>query len=106
MTNNNSGTLGLVLDDLGASADFSGAIDGTSGLQVRGQVSTGTQTLSGANTYTGPTQIDAGRLDVNGSITSNVTVNTNGTLGGTGTITGNVAVGAVGNDGNTWRQIN
>ncbi len=27
-------------------------------------------------------------------------------VGSTGTIVGNVAVGAAGNDGNTWRQIN
>jgi autotransporter-associated beta strand protein len=47
-------------------------------------------TLSGANTYTGDTNIDLGVLQVDGSITSNTFVNHRATLAGTGTISGNV----------------
>jgi|GEM_PF-1123679 len=49
----------------------------------------GTTTLSGVNTYTGNTLVNAGTLVVNGSILSPfVNVNTNGTLGGLGAISG------------------
>ena len=37
--------------------------------------------MSGANTYTGPTTINAGGLEVDGSVTSDITVNAGGTLG-------------------------
>jgi subtilase-type serine protease len=58
-------------------------IDGTGTLQKLG---TGTLFLTGANTYTGDTTIDGGKLVVNGSITSNVFVNAGGTLGGSGSV--------------------
>ena len=51
---------------------------------------TGTLTLAATNTYTGPTEVAAGRLVVTGSIASNVTVDAAGSFGGTGTVTGNV----------------
>ena len=70
------------------STTVSGGISGTGGSLVK--TGLGTLILSGANSYTGPTTINAGRLVVDGSITSAVTVATAGTLGGSGTITGNV----------------
>lgn len=68
--NNNT----LTLDQ----GDFSGVVSGTGGLT---KVSSETLTLSGANTYTGATQIDAGILDLKGSLESpNVTVDAGSTL--------------------------
>jgi autotransporter-associated beta strand protein len=65
------------------STTFDGVIGGP-GTVVK--VGTGTWTLTGVNTYTGGTIINAGTLVVNGpgSIGA-VTVNPGGTLGGTGT---------------------
>ena len=63
----------------------------------------GTQVFSGANTYTGPTQINSGTLSVTGSLASASTVTVGGstgsgtpTLNGTGTINGNVIVASAG----------
>jgi autotransporter-associated beta strand protein len=77
------------------STTFSGVMQdgGQAGVGTAGSVTkigNGTLTLSGANTYTGSTTVNAGGLIVNGSITSAVTVN-GGKLGGSGT-TGSVIV--------------
>ncbi|WP_261247912.1 autotransporter serine protease, partial [Serratia ficaria] len=51
----------------------------------------GTLVLTGANTYTGPTQVNAGLLAVNGSLVSDVSVQGSGILGGAGSV-GSLAV--------------
>lgn len=58
---------------------------------------TGTLTLTGAESYAGPTTVNGGTLLVNGSLAagSAVTVNNGGTLGGNGSV-GSVAVNAGG----------
>ncbi len=64
------------------------------GTRSRGLIKSGAGrlTLSGVNTYGGATLVNGGRLVVNGSIASPVTVNDGGTLGGTGAITNTVTV--------------
>jgi autotransporter-associated beta strand protein len=79
------GANNLTVGSNNLSTVFSGVIQdggffgGTGGALTK--IGTGTLTLSGVNTYTGPTTIDAGVLNVTGSITSAVTVNGGGTLG-------------------------
>ena len=74
----------LTVGSLGTSTEVSGAITGVGGSLVK--VGTGTLTLSGVNTYTGSTTINAGELAVNGSIASSslTTVNSGATLSGSG----------------------
>jgi autotransporter-associated beta strand protein len=69
---------------------FGAVISGSGAYEQRG---TGTLTLSGINTYTGATNVNAGTLSVNGSIASSslTTVNAGGTLGGNGTV-GNTTI--------------
>ncbi|MGX1307085.1 outer membrane autotransporter protein [Amorphus suaedae] len=63
---------------------FAGSITGTGGLNKGGSSSL---TLTGINTYSGPTAIDGGTLSVVGEITnSDVAVNAGGTLKGTGRV--------------------
>ena len=73
-----------------ASSTFDGLIFGLGGLRLTG----GVETLTGAQSYFGPTAVDGGMLLVNGSIaTSNLTtVDSGGVLGGTGTV-GTTAIG-------------
>jgi autotransporter-associated beta strand protein len=82
------------------STTFSGVMqDGGQNGGVGGsltKIGSGTLILSGANTYTGDTNVNRGVLQVDGSITSNTFVNHGATLApvatlaGTGTINGNV----------------
>ena len=70
-----------------ASGSFAGVIDGTGGLAV----SAGTETLSGANTYTGATSISSGAtiaLSGSGSVAASSGVADNGTLDISGTTSG------------------
>ncbi len=74
-------------------ADFTGAITGNGGLVKTGA---GTLRITGAQTFTGTTAVDAGLLVVNGSLASLATVNTGGTLGGDATFHGEVTLKAGG----------
>ena len=62
---------------------FAGSITGPGQLIQAGP---GTTVLSGQNTYTGPTTVDAGTLSLTGSITSSVFVSSGGVLSGSGTV--------------------
>ncbi|WP_051389780.1 autotransporter domain-containing protein [Bradyrhizobium sp. Ec3.3] len=72
------------------STDVTGVLTGNGSLTGTSLIKVGTRTmtLSGINTYTGATIVDAGALVVNGSIaaSSSVTVNSGATLGGGGTV--------------------
>ena len=71
---------------------LSGPISGTGGLD---KIGSGTLMLTGASTYSGPTNVNEGVLNVNGSLISTVCVCSSATLTGTGTI-GGLSVGAGG----------
>nr|MBX2824183.1 autotransporter domain-containing protein [Gammaproteobacteria bacterium] len=83
----NNGTLAVNRSD---DLTFANIVSGTGGLNKLGG---NVLTLTGANTYTGATNVNAGTLLVNGSLGNTaVAVNNGGILGGTGTITGGVTV--------------
>lgn len=71
---------------------FSNDISGSSGLTKTGS---GTLVLSGNDTYAGPTLVQRGSLLVNGSLTSSVTVEAAGLLGGTGQLADVINAGIV-----------
>ena len=62
---------------------YSNNISGHGGLTKEGA---GALVLTGANTYAGPTLVNHGLLAINGSVTSAVTVQNAGILGGSGSI--------------------
>ena len=83
---------GVTVGGPGASTTFAGFLSGTNGLTKSG---TGTLTLSGNSTYTGPTTVSVGTLLVHGnnsaatgavSVQSPATLGGNGMLGGAATI--------------------
>lgn len=80
---------------------FSGVISGTGGLIKDGA---GVLTLSGANTYSGATTVNAGTVKINGNTGSSIaTINNGATVAGNGTLGGLIvesgAVAAPGNGG-------
>ncbi|WP_426880368.1 autotransporter-associated beta strand repeat-containing protein, partial [Serratia bockelmannii] len=62
---------------------YSNNISGHGGLTKEGA---GILELTGANTYAGPTLVNQGRLAINGSVTSAVSVQSGGIVGGSGTV--------------------
>ncbi|MCX5653984.1 MAG: autotransporter-associated beta strand repeat-containing protein, partial [Planctomycetota bacterium] len=92
---NTGGGQPIKIDTFGQDVTFASVIQGTATELTKS--GPGTLTLTNANTYTGPTTIIGGNLQVNnttgsGTGTGAVTVNSSATLGGTGTISGPVSV--------------
>lgn len=85
----NNGILGFGWTD---AQTFANPISGSGIVRLgrTGGVLPATQvvTLSGASTYTGATQVNAGRLNLTGSITSPITVAAGASVSGTGSTTG------------------
>jgi autotransporter-associated beta strand protein len=81
----------LIVGNNNASTSFDGVISGPGGVE---KVGTGTLTLTGDNSYTGPTSVSAGRLIVNGSQPGSA-VTVNGVLGGSGQVGGVTAAGTI-----------
>ena len=94
---NKSGTLAGAINGNSSAATNIPTAPNAGVLSVT-KLGTGTQTLSGANIYTGATTVSAGTLLVNGSThaLSAVAVNAGGTLGGTGTVNGTTTVSGTG----------
>ena len=73
----------------GATGTHAGTIFGAGGLTKEGG---GALKLTGTSTYTGPTTVNAGKLIVNGTIASEVTVNDGGMLMGSGMVGGDAMI--------------
>src|SRR5262249_13238119 len=91
------GSLNLTLGSNSLSTIFSGTLEEGAGSSLT-KVGTGTLALSGPNTYTGGTTIEAGTLlaqtkNASGTGTGPVQVNA-GTLGGRGKMSGAVTIGS------------
>ena len=74
----------LGIDTTAGNFSYGSAIPGSLGLTKLGA---NTLTLTGSNSYVGPTSVNQGNLLVNGSLASPVTVNSGGMLGGSGSLT-------------------
>ncbi len=98
ITNSRASSATLTLGTT-ASATFSGVIQNGAGLLALVKTGTGTQTLTGANTYTGTTSINAGTLLINGNntgATGVVSIASGATLGGSGSIGGATTINSGG----------
>ena len=94
-----SGVTGLALNPLSGSQTYSGIIANGGDAMTLTKSGGGTQILSGANTYTGATTVNAGLLRINspGSLHASSAVSVSGgALGGTGTINGAVTLSGSG----------
>jgi len=94
----NSGTQTIAVGALGSSTTFSGKIQNGSGTVALTKTGSGMLTLSGTNSYTGPTAINAGTLNITGALSgaSAVTVNNGSALSGIGSMAGAVTVNSGG----------
>ena len=79
----------LTLGNNNANGAFGGVIRDQAGTMSIAKTGAGTQTFSGANTYTGTTEINAGTFSLTGAHTGagNYSIESGATFGGTGSVT-------------------
>ena len=82
----------------GQSTTYSGVLTGSGSLT---KVGGGRLALTGANTFSGATNVDAGELALNGSITGSLSVASIASLSGTGTVGGNATIIGTHSPGNS-----
>jgi autotransporter-associated beta strand protein len=106
VTSSAAGSPTLTVGSNNATSTFGGVIQNGSATSVAlAKTGSGTLSLTGSNTYTGPTSINAGSLIADGSLASTaVMINGGATLGGTGSIGGSVTV-AGGSSPSMWGTI-
>lgn len=95
ITNKGSSTNSILTSNTANATSFNyrGKISDDTGTVSLYKTGTGTQILTGNNTYTGSTTVNAGILAVDGSLANtSTTVQSGGTLRGSGSITGSVTV--------------
>jgi len=88
----------LIVGDNNQTAAYAGLIKdngGTGGSMSVTKIGNGMQTLAGANTYTGPTNVNGGILSVTGSLSGSGAVNVNTSASVAGTLAGTGSVGSV-----------
>ena len=82
----------------GQSTTYSGILSGSGGFT---KIGGGTLTLSGSNSATGLTSVNAGGLRLNGSIAGGLNVAAIAALSGTGTVGGNATIAGTHSPGNS-----
>jgi outer membrane autotransporter protein len=80
VVNSSAGLATLTLGSGNASGGFGGTIEAFGGPLAIRKIGTGTQILSNDNSYVGDTTVDAGRLEIRGSVGSTVVTVNGGTL--------------------------
>jgi autotransporter-associated beta strand protein len=80
---------GAIIDSNGFDISMGQVLSGVGGLT---KVGAGTLALTGANTYAGPTAVNAGTLNVAGLATSGVTVASGAGFGGSGAVSGTTTI--------------
>jgi autotransporter-associated beta strand protein len=103
VTSTAAGNITLTTGGNNTTTTFAGVIQNGSAASVGfTKAGTGTMTLSGINTYTGATTVNAGTLFINGSTASGsaVSVTSAGTLAGGGTAAGTVSLSGTVSPGN------
>ena len=96
VTNAMAGNATLIVGNNNGSDDFSGMMTDGSGTVNLTKIGSGTQTLSGNNSYTGATNIDVGTLELTGTLSGtgqDITLQNNTTL--TGDAGGSTRAGSI-----------
>lgn len=87
--NSEIGSGGLIFDTNGFDVTANNAMDGDGGITKKGA---GTLALTGVSSYLGLTTVDAGNLQLDGSIAGGLVTNAGATLSGVGNVDGDVTV--------------